>query len=92
MLPCNYQGNMINSKSQPINRPIMIGKGNKLYSIFTSTCPSCHEGKMYKNKNPYALGSVLDMHENCPHCGTKFKIEPSFSMGPCMSVMDWVLG
>tara|TARA_B100001146_G_scaffold213216_1_gene213380 strand:+ start:24451 stop:24825 length:375 start_codon:yes stop_codon:yes gene_type:complete len=56
-------------------------KGTKLYSILTSTCPVCHTGKMYKNPNPYVLSETLKMHEHCPHCQTKFKIEPSFFYG-----------
>ncbi|WP_290625634.1 DUF983 domain-containing protein [Altibacter sp.] len=56
-------------------------KGTKLYSIFTGTCPVCHTGKMYVNSNPYVLSDTLKMHERCPHCGTKFKIEPSFFYG-----------
>lgn len=56
-------------------------KGTKLYSIFTGTCPVCHEGNMYLKKNPYRLSETLKMHENCTHCGTKFKIEPSFFYG-----------
>ncbi|PVW17172.1 DUF983 domain-containing protein [Marixanthomonas spongiae] len=59
----------------------MIMKGTKLYSILTGTCPVCHTGSMYKNKNPYVLTKALDMYEHCPHCGTKFKIEPSFFYG-----------
>ncbi|MAP53879.1 MAG: DUF983 domain-containing protein [Altibacter sp.] len=58
-----------------------IMKGTKLYSIFTGTCPVCHTGKMYVNSNPYVLSDTLKMHERCPHCGTKFKIEPSFFYG-----------
>ncbi|MCT8340585.1 DUF983 domain-containing protein [Flavobacteriaceae bacterium TK19130] len=56
-------------------------KGSKLYSIFTGTCPVCHTGKMYKNRNPYILTETLKMHERCSHCNTKFKIEPSFFYG-----------
>lgn len=56
-------------------------KGTKLYSIFTSTCPVCHHESMYKEKNPYKLGKVFDMHERCSHCNTKYKIEPSFFYG-----------
>jgi len=56
-------------------------KGSKIYSIFNSKCPVCHTGKMYKNKNPYVLSDTLKMHERCPHCDTKFKIEPSFFYG-----------
>ena len=56
-------------------------KGTKIYSILTGTCPVCHSGKMYKNKNPYIFSDTLKMHDNCPNCGVKFKIEPSFFYG-----------
>lgn len=56
-------------------------KGSKLYSIFTSTCPVCHSGKLYKNKNPYVLSDTLKMYDRCPNCDTKYKIEPSFFYG-----------
>ena len=56
-------------------------KGSKFYSIFNSKCPVCHSGKLYKNDNPYKLSETLKMHERCPHCDTKYKIEPSFFYG-----------
>jgi uncharacterized protein (DUF983 family) len=56
-------------------------KGSKIYSILTGTCPVCHSGKMYKNSNPYIISDTLKMHDRCPHCDTKFKIEPSFFYG-----------
>ncbi|MFC7356679.1 DUF983 domain-containing protein [Jejudonia soesokkakensis] len=56
-------------------------KGTKLYSIFTSTCPVCQTGKMYKNSNPYVISETLQMPERCSNCNTKFKIEPSFFYG-----------
>lgn len=59
----------------------MFKKGSKLYSIFTGSCPKCHEESMFKNKNPYILSQVFDMHETCSHCHTKYKIEPSFFYG-----------
>ena len=59
----------------------MFKKGTKLYSIFTGTCPKCHEASMFKNKNPYVLSEALSMHEKCSNCGTKYKIEPSFFYG-----------
>ncbi|MBT8256964.1 MAG: DUF983 domain-containing protein [Bacteroidia bacterium] len=59
----------------------MFGKGNKLYSIFTGSCPKCHQESMYKTKNPYVLSETLKMHERCSHCKTKYKIEPSFFYG-----------
>ncbi|MFD1162868.1 DUF983 domain-containing protein [Hwangdonia seohaensis] len=59
----------------------MFKKGTKLYSIFTGSCPKCHEESMFKNKNPYILTEALSMHENCSNCGTKYKMEPSFFYG-----------
>ena len=56
-------------------------KGTKLYSVFTGKCPVCHEGKMYKESNPYKLNKIYDMHERCSVCNQKFKIEPSFFYG-----------
>jgi uncharacterized protein (DUF983 family) len=56
-------------------------KGTKLYSILKGKCPVCHEGAMYVEPNPYKLSKTLNMHERCPHCNTKYKIEPSFFYG-----------
>lgn len=52
-----------------------------MYSILTGSCPKCHNESMYVSKNPYALGKIFKMHERCSHCGTKYKIEPSFFYG-----------
>ena len=52
----------------------MLKKGSKLNSILTGSCPTCHEESMYLDKNPYNLLNVYKMHENCGHCGTKYKI------------------
>lgn len=59
----------------------MLKKGTKAYSILTGTCPKCHLEGMYKDKNPYHLGNLFEMHERCSHCNTKYKIEPSFFFG-----------
>ena len=59
----------------------MLKKGNKLYSILFGKCPKCHQDLMYQTKNPYHLSETLKMHERCSHCGTKYKIEPSFFYG-----------
>ena len=56
-------------------------KGTKIYSIVSGKCPVCHIGKMYENKNAYRIRETLKMHERCPYCETKFKIEPSFFYG-----------
>ena len=59
----------------------MLKKGSKLYSILTGTCPKCHNEPMYLEKNPYKLNTTLKMNETCSHCGTRYKIEPSFFYG-----------
>lgn len=56
-------------------------KGTKLYSIITGTCPVCQEESMYKEQNPYKMHKLFEMHERCSHCGTKYKMEPSFFFG-----------
>ena len=56
----------------------MLKKGFILNSILTGSCPTCHEESMYLDQNPYNLINVYKMHENCSHCGTKYKMEPSF--------------
>ena len=53
----------------------------KLYSILSGTCPVCHTGEMYKTRNPYKVSETLKMHDYCPHCDVKYKIEPSFFYG-----------
>lgn len=56
-------------------------KGNKLYSIFTGTCPVCQEESMYKEDNPYKISKLFAMNDRCSNCGTKYKMEPSFFFG-----------
>ena len=56
-------------------------KGTKLYSIFTGSCPVCHNGPMYQSPKAYQASKTLLMHEHCPNCGVKYKIEPSFFYG-----------
>jgi len=59
----------------------MLKKGTKLNSILTGTCPRCQEESMYVEPNPYLITKVYEMHEQCSHCGLKYKIEPSFFYG-----------
>lgn len=56
-------------------------KGTKLYSIFMGSCPVCHGGPMYQSSRAYQPSKTLLMHEHCPNCGVKYKIEPSFFYG-----------
>lgn len=59
----------------------MLKKGSRLYSILTGSCPKCHEESMYVDKNPYNITKIYEMHDNCSHCKTRYKIEPSFFYG-----------
>lgn len=59
----------------------MIRKGMKLYSILFGACPKCHQESMYTVKNPYKLSDTLKINDNCSHCNTKYRMEPSFFYG-----------
>ena len=59
----------------------MIRKGMKLYSILFGACPKCHKESMYFEKNPYKITTVLKINDNCSHCKTKYRMEPSFFYG-----------
>ena len=59
----------------------MIRKGMKLYSILFGACPKCHQESMYSIKNPYILSDTLKINDHCSHCGTKYRMEPSFFYG-----------
>ncbi len=56
-------------------------KGSKSYSILTGACPVCQEESMYVDSNPYNMLNIFKMHQKCSHCGTKYKMEPSFFFG-----------
>ena len=59
----------------------MLKKGSKLNSILTGSCPKCQEESMYVNNNMYNPNYTIKMNESCSHCGTHYKIEPSFFYG-----------
>lgn len=62
----------------------LIGKGTKIYSIVRQKCPSCHEGDLFINKNPYNLKMLDKMPDNCPVCGLDFVRETGFYYGAMM--------
>jgi uncharacterized protein (DUF983 family) len=69
-------------------------KGTKIYSIFTMTCPRCHEGELFKNKKAYST-DMMEMNESCPNCGEDFSPEPGFYYGAAyvsyaLTVALWV--
>ena len=59
----------------------VFGKGSKLFSIFRSRCPRCQEGEVFEERNPYKLGKLFKMHDNCSHCGLNYELEPNFFYG-----------
>ncbi|NOQ70550.1 MAG: DUF983 domain-containing protein [Crocinitomix sp.] len=54
----------------------MLKEGSKLYSIFNSKCPHCHEGDFFEGSR--FKGKVA---EKCTVCGEKFSKEPGFYQG-----------
>ena len=57
------------------NRPSVIG------AICGMKCPSCREGKMYKQDGIFPLKSMLDMPDECPVCGQKMEPQVGFYFG-----------
>lgn len=69
-------------------------KGTKLYSIFTFTCPRCHEGHLFVSSRAYST-KMGAMHKTCSHCGERFEPEPGFYFGAAyvsyaLTVALWV--
>lgn len=73
----------------------MAFKDTKLYSIFTSSCPRCHEGQLFKTKSAYQLFKSTEMNKTCEYCGENFAREPGFYFGAAyvsygLTVAIWV--
>lgn len=54
---------------------------NITYSTLNNKCPRCHQGRVFKEGNPYKLGKMFSLHEKCSHCELKYEREPSFFYG-----------
>jgi uncharacterized protein (DUF983 family) len=54
----------------------MFGKGKKLYSVFKSKCPVCHEGEFFQDKHYKGI-----VKHHCDYCGTSYQKEPAFYQG-----------
>lgn len=48
-----------------------------VFRLFTTKCPNCHKGNMFKSKNVFNL----KMNANCSECGYDFEREPGFYTG-----------
>lgn len=83
----------------------MSFQSTKLYSVVSQTCPRCHQGPLFVNKNPYKMENWDKMHADCPVCNLHFEREPgffqgsmyvSYALGVALSVgvvlLNWILG
>ena len=59
----------------------MLIEGSKAYSILKMKCPSCHQGDLFLNSNPYVFSQLGKMHEYCSKCHLKYDMEPGFFLG-----------
>lgn len=53
----------------------------KYKAMFGMRCPRCRNGRLFQKPGLFVINGVLKMHENCPHCGQKYEIEPGFYYG-----------
>lgn len=57
------------------------GKPSVIGAICGMKCPSCREGKMYKQSGIFPMKTMLDMPEECPVCGQKMEPQVGFYFG-----------
>lgn len=58
-----------------------LKKGSKLYSIFKTKCPRCHEANFFEHAISYHPKKVIKQKSTCTNCNLKYMIEPSFFFG-----------
>lgn len=68
----------------------MAFSSTKLYSVVAQTCPRCHQGSLFINKNPYKIENWDKMHADCPVCTLHFEREPGFFQGSMY--VSYILG
>lgn len=56
-----------------------LRRPRKISSILRARCPACRTGRMFIQPI-YKFNGFAKMHEDCPHCGQDFKVEPGFYM------------
>ena len=59
----------------------MFKEGSKIYGIAKMKCPKCHQGDLFKTKNPYDLKNMSKMYSHCGVCGQTYNPEPNFFYG-----------
>jgi uncharacterized protein (DUF983 family) len=53
----------------------------KLRAILGMKCPTCYEGNLYSDPNPFHFKNLHVMHNQCDKCGQVFNPEPGFYYG-----------
>ena len=51
-----------------------------LQATLEGKCPRCRKGDMFISPL-YKLNKFHKMHDNCPHCGFKYEVEPGYFYG-----------
>ena len=54
---------------------------NRILNIVRGKCPKCEVGDVFESKGNIFMLRAPVMHEECPHCGHRFEIEPGFFLG-----------
>ncbi len=53
----------------------------KLWAILGMKCPTCYEGDLYVDPNPFHFSKLHVMHKHCDKCGQNLNPEPGFYYG-----------
>lgn len=64
-----------------MNEQSKIKKHGFLLTLLNHKCPHCREGRLFKDKSAYHLGTFMQMNERCPVCGQRTEIEAGFYYG-----------
>ena len=51
-----------------------------LLAALEGKCPRCRKGDMFQYPL-YKISKFHKVHDNCPHCGMQYEIEPGFFYG-----------
>ena len=51
-----------------------------LSAVLSGKCPRCRKGDVFTH-GPFKLSKFNSTHQNCPHCGLHYEVEPGFFFG-----------
>lgn len=60
-------------------------------NIVQLKCPRCHKGDLFTHKGLLRFTKILDMPEECSHCGLHYEIEPGFWIGALWTSYPFVV-